>query len=173
MDLIDEENIPGVQVGQQCRQVAGLFNGRAGGDADACPHLVGDDTGQCGLAKTRRAVKQHMVQRFAAPPGRLNVDGEISFGLLLAGVVPKKLGPQADFRRVLGGVGGQDQSILRLLRKFQTHRRLSFHDHGPQGVADHILCAGLRVYALQGQGNLGRGVAQLLQGCRSQGQTAA
>ena len=50
VDLIHEENVILVEVGQQRRQIAGLFDGRAGGDADIDPHLGGDDARQRGLA---------------------------------------------------------------------------------------------------------------------------
>ena len=42
------------------------------------------------------------------------------------------------------------------------YRRLSFHDHLPQTVPHHFLGGGVGVHALQGLGDLGGGVAQLL-----------
>ena len=46
---------------------------------------------------------------------------------------------------------------------------LSFHDHGPEGMADHFFRGCLRIHTLQGGVNLGRGVAQLLQSSVRQG----
>ncbi len=53
MDLVDEEDIALLQIGQQSGQVARLLDGRAAGDPDLDPHLIGDDPGQGGLAQTR------------------------------------------------------------------------------------------------------------------------
>ena len=102
VDLIDKQDVAGIQIGQQSGQIAGLFNGGAGGDPDAHAHLVGDDAGQGGFAQTGRAVEQGVVQRLVAPPGGLQIHGEVGLGLLLAGVVGQKLGAQAH----LGGIGG-------------------------------------------------------------------
>ncbi len=69
VDLVDEQDIALLQIGQQGGKVAGLFDGRAAGDADLHAHLVGDDAGQRGLAQARRAVEQDVVHRLAAPLG--------------------------------------------------------------------------------------------------------
>jgi hypothetical protein len=45
VDLVDEEDIPRLQVGEQGGQVAGLLQHRARGLAQADGHLVGDDVG--------------------------------------------------------------------------------------------------------------------------------
>ena len=101
MDLVHKENVVFAEIGQQRRQIAGLFNGRAGGDADVDAHLGGDDARQRGLAQTRRAVEQHMVQRLRPPPGGLDKDGEILLGLGLADVLRQCMGAQAHLRIVL------------------------------------------------------------------------
>ena len=121
MDLVNKENIPGVQVGQQRRQISGLFNGRAGGDADIDPHLVGDDPRQGGFAQTGRAVKERVIQRLIPPAGGFNVDGQIALGLFLAGVIGKELRPQTDFPRVLGREGGGHNGSVQLLGEFKAH----------------------------------------------------
>ena len=100
MDLIHEQDVVFVEVGQQRRQIAGLFDSRAGGDADIDAHLLGDDAGQRGLAQARRAVEQHMVQRLRAAAGGLDEDGEILLGLLLSDVLRQCAGTQ----RCLAGV---------------------------------------------------------------------
>ena len=86
MDLIHEQDVVLRQIGEQGGQIAGLFNGRTGGDADVDPHLVGDDVGQGGLAQTRRAVEQHVVQGLIAHLGGLDKDLQVALGLLLADV---------------------------------------------------------------------------------------
>ena len=40
-------------------------------------HLVGDDVRETGLAQTGRAVKQDVIERFAALPRRFDQDAEI------------------------------------------------------------------------------------------------
>ena len=101
MDLIHEQDVVLVEIGQQRRQIAGLFNGRAGGDADVDAHLLGDDAGQRGLAQARRAVEQHMVQRLRAAAGGLDEDGEVLLGLLLSDVLLQCAGTQGRFAGVL------------------------------------------------------------------------
>ncbi|MNV35862.1 hypothetical protein D3C71_1273230 [compost metagenome] len=65
MDFVDEQHVVRLQVGQQRRQITGLFDHRAGGHPQAYPQLVGDDMTECGLAQARRAEDQDVVQRFA------------------------------------------------------------------------------------------------------------
>ena len=66
VNLVDEENIALAQVGQDGGQIAGLFNGRAGGDLEIGIHLVGQDVAERGLAQTGRTVEQHVIQRLPA-----------------------------------------------------------------------------------------------------------
>ena len=117
VNFVDEQNVTGIQIGQQRRQVAGLFDGRAGGDADIHTHLVGDDTCQGGLAQAGRAVKQSVIQRLATQAGSLDVNRQIALGLLLAGIVGKELGAQANLPRVLGREGGRDDGAVQFLGK--------------------------------------------------------
>ncbi|CDC72964.1 putative uncharacterized protein [Oscillibacter sp. CAG:155] len=88
VNLVHEEDIPLAEVGEKRCQVAGLFNGRAGGDADVHPHLLGDDARQSGLAQARGAVEQHVVQCLLPLPGGLDEDRQVLLGLLLADVLP-------------------------------------------------------------------------------------
>ena len=86
MDLIHEQDIVFRQIGEQGRQIAGLFDGRAGGDADVDPHLVGNDVGEGGLTQAGRAVEQHVVQRLVPHFGSLDKDLQVALGLGLADV---------------------------------------------------------------------------------------
>ena len=87
VDLVDEEDVALVQVGQDGRQVAGPLDGRPGGDLDAHAHLVGDDVGQRGLAQARRAVEQDVIQRLAARLGRLDQDAQVLLDPILADIL--------------------------------------------------------------------------------------
>ena len=66
MDLVDEQHVVRLQVGQQRGQVAGALDHRAGGLAQVDAQLVGDDVRERGLAQARRAEDQHVVERLAA-----------------------------------------------------------------------------------------------------------
>ncbi|MNE08586.1 hypothetical protein D3C80_1012390 [compost metagenome] len=72
MDLVDEQHIARLEVGQQRRQIAGALQHRAGGALDRHAHFLGDDVGQGGLAEARRAEDQRVVQRFRPTSGRLD-----------------------------------------------------------------------------------------------------
>ena len=61
VDLVDEEDVALVQVGEDRRQIPLLVDGRAGGDPQVDASLPGDDHGEGGLAQSGRAVEQHMV----------------------------------------------------------------------------------------------------------------
>ena len=86
VDLIHEQDVVFCQIGKQGRQIAGLFDGRAGGDADVDPHLVGNDVGEGGLTQAGRAVEQHMVQRLVPHFGSLDKDLQVALGLGLTDV---------------------------------------------------------------------------------------
>ena len=88
VNLVDEQDIAGLQAGEDRRQVAGPLDHRAGGHLDAGPHLVGDDIGQGGLAQPRKSVKQGVVQGFAAVAGRLEEHGQALLELFLADILP-------------------------------------------------------------------------------------
>ncbi len=72
MNLVNEEHIARLEIGQQCSQVTGALQHRSGGALDLGTHLLGDDIGQRGLAETGRPEDQHMIQRLATPLGRLD-----------------------------------------------------------------------------------------------------
>ncbi len=63
VDLVDEQHVARLQVGQDRGQVAGALDHRAGGGAEADAQLARDDLRQRGLAQARRPVQQHVVHR--------------------------------------------------------------------------------------------------------------
>jgi hypothetical protein len=113
VDLVDEQHVVGLEVGEQRGQVAGALQHRAGGLAQVDAHLGGDDVGQGGLAQARRAEQQHVVEGLAALPGRLDEDLQLVADLLLAHVIGQALGAQRPLQRLflvagaLGGSGGR------------------------------------------------------------------
>ena len=66
VDLVDEQDVAILEVGEQRGEVARLGDHRAGGGAEADAHLARQDPGQRRLAEPRRAVEQDVVERFAA-----------------------------------------------------------------------------------------------------------
>ncbi|MNT08824.1 hypothetical protein D3C72_1435780 [compost metagenome] len=117
MDLVDEQHIVRLQVGQQRGQVAGLFDHRAGGHAQGHAQFVGDDMAEGGLAQAGRAEDQHVVQRIATTLGGLDVDLHLLAHRHLAEVVGKSLGSDAGVGGVIlaGGAGGDDAVVGHVL----------------------------------------------------------
>ena len=74
MDLIDKENIPLFEIGQQPGQIARLVKDRPGGHLQRSPHLVADNIGQRCLSQTRRPMQQDMIESLIPHLGRLNKD---------------------------------------------------------------------------------------------------
>ena len=105
VDLIDKENVVLTQVGQKRREVARLFDGGAGGDANVDAHLGGDDARERRFAEARRAVEQNVVERLIAPLCRLDEDGEVALGLLLPDVFAERFRAQRALLRVLAQEG--------------------------------------------------------------------
>ena len=97
VDLINEEHVALLQIGQQGGKVAGLLNGRAAGDADLHPHLVGDDARQRGLAQARGAIEQDVIHGLAAPLGGFQIDFQVLLDLVLSDVVLQMLRAKAVF----------------------------------------------------------------------------
>ena len=112
MNLVDEQHVPRLEIGQQRRQIAGPLENRAGCLAEIHLELVGDDVRQGGLAEPRGSENQHVIQRLAAHARRLDRDVEQLDDLGLAHVVRDALGSHraVDFF-VLGNRGGGDDSI--------------------------------------------------------------
>ena len=121
MDLINEQDIPFRKVGQQRCKIPGLFNGRAGGHPKVYPHFIGDDTGQRRFSQSGRAVEQHVIQWLTTALCCLDVDLQIPLGLLLPGVVTKRLRPKIVLPRIQRGSSGGDQRRFHFLRKINTH----------------------------------------------------
>jgi len=101
VDLVDEQDVPLAQIRQKRRKVARLFNGGAGRDADVHSHFLGNNARERRLAEARRAVQQHVVERFAALFRRRDEDGKVALRLLLPDVFRERLRAQRALLRVL------------------------------------------------------------------------
>ena len=110
MDLVDEELIVLLQVGQDRRQVARALDRRSGGDANRHAHLRGDDVREGGLAQAGWAVKEDVVERFVAMFGGVDRDPQVVFQLFLADELAQPPGPEGVVDRlvVVLGFGAND-----------------------------------------------------------------
>ena len=70
MNLINEQNIVRLEIGEDRCEVARFFEYRARGLTQVHTHFVGNDVRQCCLAQARWPEDQHVIQRFSALPGR-------------------------------------------------------------------------------------------------------
>ena len=84
MDLVDEQHVAFVEVGEHGGEVAGAFDGRPGRDVQAHTELGGDDVRQRGLAQPRRTGEQEVIGRLASTGGGLEDDREVLADLRLA-----------------------------------------------------------------------------------------
>ena len=105
MNFIDEEHIVFFEVGQQGRQVFGLFQNRPAGLPQIHTEFMGNDMAQRGFAQARRAEQQHMVQRLTAFLGCANENFELFANLGLTDILVQQLGPQGALNRFFLGRG--------------------------------------------------------------------
>ena len=94
VNLVDEQDGGGLEVGQNRGQVAGALERGTGSAAQTRPHLLSQDVGDRGLAETRWAVDQHVIERLVALEGRLDEDPEVGLHRLLADVLVESTRPQ-------------------------------------------------------------------------------
>ena len=94
MNLVDEQEFPGLQIHQQADDVPGTFEGRSTGDPAAHPQLFGQHERHGGLTETGRAVQQDVIEGFIPAQRRLNRDAENLFQLGLPDVIRQTFGPK-------------------------------------------------------------------------------
>ena len=69
VNLIDKEDIPNLQAGENSHHILGAFQRRTGCGDNVRTHRAGDDVGQGGFPKPRCAVKEYVFERFAPVAG--------------------------------------------------------------------------------------------------------
>ena len=94
VDLVDEQHVALLQVGQDAGDVDLAFERRAGGGVDADLQLGGDDAGEGRLAQAGRPGEQHVVEGLAAVAGGLHEDLELLLDARLADEVGELLWSQ-------------------------------------------------------------------------------
>ena len=110
VDLVDEQNVALLEIGEDRRKVARLRDDGAGGRAEADPHLARDDLGKRRLAEARRPDEQDVIERLAARPRAVDEHLEIGARLFLADEIGKALGPDRGFEPVVLAAFGRDQA---------------------------------------------------------------
>ena len=105
MDLVDEQHVALVELGEDGGEVAGSLERRTRRHVQRDAHLGGGDAGERRLAETRRAGEQQVVDRLAATASRLDDDAEVLFQLALADELGEAARPQPDLDGILAVVG--------------------------------------------------------------------
>ncbi len=100
VDLVDEQDVVALEVGQDRGQVLRLLEHRAAGLAQVDAELVGDDVAERGLAEPGRAEQQHMVHRLAALARCTDEDLELLARLALSDIIGQSLRSQRAFDRL-------------------------------------------------------------------------
>ena len=72
MDLVDEDDVAGLQAGQQAGQISRLVDDGARRGLDVDAHGLAENEGQRRLAETRRPQQKHVIQGLLALPRRLD-----------------------------------------------------------------------------------------------------
>ena len=105
MDLVDEEDVIGFEIGQQCGEIARLGDHRAGCGAKSDAQFLCDDLRQRGLAESRRPEEQHMVHRLPPRLRCLDEHAQILARSFLPDEFGERFGAQGRVRvfRLAGG----------------------------------------------------------------------
>ena len=114
VDLVDEEDVALLEIGEQRGEVAGPGDHRARGRAEIDAELARDDLRQRRLAEAGRADEEDMVERLLAGAGGLDEHLEVGAGLRLADEIGQHLRPERGVRRVVvANVRGDDAAHAR------------------------------------------------------------
>ena len=81
VDFVNEQDVAVLEIGEDAGEVAGAFDGGAGGDAKISAEFVGDNVSHSGFAEAGRAVEEDVVERGAVASFFDGVDGELKVGL--------------------------------------------------------------------------------------------
>ena len=128
VDLVDEEDIAGLEGGEDRGQHPLVLQGRPAGEAGLNAHLGGDDLSQGGLAEARGTVEEDVIDRFGAGAGRLDEDAHLLADGRLADEVLEPAGTEDGVGRpLLVELSGADHAAVvhGMVRRGSTGRRRS------------------------------------------------
>ena len=132
VDLVDEQDVAGLQVGQQRGEIAGTLEHRPGSTLDGNAHFLGDDIRQGRLAQPRRTEDQRMVERLLAAARGMDEQLHLLAHAGLADVVGQLQRANGAVQLLIAfATGNGGYEAIRL-----DHRR--HLDHALQGLADHF-----------------------------------
>ena len=94
VDFVEEEDLFGLEVGEDGGHVSLDLEGGAGGLLEGDVELVGDDGGEGGFAEAGRSEEEDVVEGFATGFGGFEGDGELLFGFGLADELGEALGAE-------------------------------------------------------------------------------
>ena len=116
VDLVDEEDAPRLERGQERGDVGLALERRPRGLDQRHPHLGGDDVGERGLAEAGRPGEEDVVERLVAAARGLDEDRQLIGDLRLIDEVRERRRPQRAVELLVGDVGaGVVNPDLRLL----------------------------------------------------------
>src|SRR5262245_28155255 len=123
MNLVDEQDVARLEVGQQGGEIAGFGNHRAGCGAEVDAQFARHDLGQRRLSEPRRTDKQHVVERLLASARRFNEYLKIGSRLFLANEFIEPLRAQRSLWVVIALIGGHEPAgIVHLASSFRPCR---------------------------------------------------
>ena len=120
MDFVDEQHVARLEIGQEGGQVARPLEHRTRGLAQVDLELVRDDVRQGGLAEARRPEDQHVIQRLAPHPRRLDRDPQELDDLRLSHVIGHAFRSHRALDGLLVAAGGRGDDPIR----FDAHARI-------------------------------------------------
>ena len=106
VDFVDEEDVALLDIGQNAGEIARFFDLRPRGGVELGPCSAGDEVGQGGLAQTRRAGEQDVVEHVAALFGGFQHQQNPLLDLFLADELRKCRRPQRNVEGCRGRGGG-------------------------------------------------------------------
>ena len=112
MDLVDEQHVAVVEIGEDGGEVAGAFERGPAGDAQRDAELGGDDAGQRRLPGSRRSREEQMVDRLPALARRGEEDLEVLLQALLAHELVQAARAQRGLLGPLDRVGARAEQLL-------------------------------------------------------------
>ena len=114
VDLVDEQHVAGLELGEHGREVPGPLHCRARGGLEVGLEFVGDNVSQGGLAEAGRSGKQQVVDWFAALASGTEQHVEMPLELSLANEVTQGAGPESRFAKPIDGLRIGRQQICGL-----------------------------------------------------------
>ena len=142
MNLVDEEHVALLEVGEECREVAGLRDHRPRRGAEIHAEFARHDLRQGRLAQTGRADEEHVIERLVARPRRFDEYCEVLARLLLADKLGKPLRAQRRLGRVFLAALGGDELVSGAFAHRSDPRRYLLGKSSPIGTAVGVLPSG-------------------------------